>query len=313
MRIRLLVFCCFIVVPTLSFLTLNAAAQSFPDESRAITAPSPEPSPKPSPEPSPDATPSPKPVKQFLLDVLGDQKAIWLSPFHLQRGDAKWIAPLGVSTAILLSTDRNTAGELAEGGGHSTRLRWSRNISRAGTAYTAGGIAAGFYFYGRARHNDRARETGILSAEALIDAGLVTEALKLVSNRPRPLADGGRGDFLDGGSSFPSGHSTTAWTLATVVAMEYHDRPLVKWGAYGLATAVSISRYSGRNHFLSDVLVGSALGYGIGRFVYKTHHDRSLDGNSNVTPRKHSRLIPFVAPLYSRGAHAYGAQLNWPL
>ena len=310
MSVRLLVFWSSTVLLTLAFLTANnAAAQSVPGESRAVVEPSPEPTPKASP------TPETKPVKEFLLDVLSDQKAIWLSPFHLRRDDAKWIAPLGVSTAILLSTDRNTAAELAEGGGHSTRLRWSRDISQVGTAYTAGGVAAAFYLYGRSTHNARARETGLLGAEALIDTGLVTEALKLVSNRPRPLADSGRGDFFDGGNSFPSGHSTTAWTLATVVAMAYHDRPLIKWSAYGLASAVSISRYTGRNHFLSDVLVGSALGYGIGRFVYKTHHDRSLDGdsNSNVAPRKHSRLIPLIAPVYSRGAHAYGAQLNWPL
>ena len=161
----------------------------------------------------------------------------------------------------------------------------------------------------------RARETGLLSAEALIDAGLVTEALKQISNRPRPLSDYGRGDFYDGGDSFPSGHSTTAWTLATVVAMEYHGRPLIKWSAFGLATAVSISRYTGQNHFLSDVLVGSAMGYGIGRYVYKTRHDRSLDSNSrqSVAPQKHSRLIPLIAPVYSRSAHTYGAALNWPL
>ena len=310
MRVRLLVFWSFTFLLSLSFLTSNiAAAQSVPGDNRAVAEPSPEPSPKPPP------TPAPRQAKQLFLDVLSDQKAIWIAPFHLKRGDARWIAPLGVSTAILLSTDRNTAAELAEGRGHSTRLRWSRDISQMGTAYTAGGIAAAFYLYGRSAHNARAQETGLLSAEALIDTGLVTEALKLASNRPRPLADKGRGDFLDGGNSFPSGHSTTAWTLATVVAMEYHDRPLVKWSAYGLATAVSISRYTGRNHFLSDVLVGSALGYGIGRYVYKTHHDRSLDGDRNKgrAPQKHSRLIPMITPIYSHGARAYGAQLNWPL
>lgn len=312
MSVRLLVFWSFTFLLTLAFLTSNnAAAQSVPGESenRAAAEPSPEPSPKPSP------VPAPKPAKQFFLDVLSDQKAIWGSPFHLKGDDAKWIAPLGVSTAILLGTDRNTAAELAEGGGHSTRLRWSRNISKIGEAYTAAGVAGAFYFLGRSTHNARARETGLLTAEALIDTGLVTEALKLVSRRPRPLADNGRGDFFDGGSSFPSGHSTTAWTMATVVAMEYHDRPLVKWSAYGLATAVGISRYTGRNHFLSDVLVGSALGYGIGRYVYKTRHDRSLDGDSNkvMAPRKHSRLIPMIAPIYSHGTHTYGAQLDWPL
>lgn len=311
MRFRVLGFWSAIFLLTLSFLpSSQAKALYMPAQSHTLA----EPSPQPSPSPDASPTPAPKPVKQLFLNVLSDQKAIWLSPFHLKGGDAKWIAPLGVSAAILLSTDRNTAAELAEGSSHPTRLRWSRNVSQMGTAYTAGGVAAAFYLYGRSRHSARARETGLLSAEALINTGLVTEALKLVSRRPRPLADNGRGDFFDGGTSFPSGHSTTAWTVATVVAMEYHDRPLIKWSAYGLATAVGISRYTGRNHFLSDVLVGSALGYGIGRYVYKTHHDRSLDGgNGTVTPPKHSRLIPMIAPIYSHGARAYGAQLNWPL
>jgi membrane-associated phospholipid phosphatase len=305
MRLKLFLLF-FTLVLTLSFLSENKTqAQSTIDETGAVSEPSPSPSPKP--------TPASEPAKKFFLNVISDQKAIWLSPFHLQGSDAKWIAPLGVSTAILLSTDRHTAAELAEGGEHPTRLRLSRDISRAGAVYTAGGIAAALYTYGRSKHDARAREAGLLGAEALINAALVFEVLKQVSNRPRPLFDRGRGDFLDGGNTFPSGHAATAWTMATIVAMEYHDRPLVKWSAYGLAAAVSISRYTGRNHFLSDVLVGSALGYGIGRYVYKTHHDRSLDGELNKTTQRHSRLIPIVAPIYSRGGHAYGAQLNWSL
>ena len=47
---------------------------------------------------------------------------------------------------------------------------------------------------------------------------------------------------------------------------------LIKYGAFAIATAVSLSRYSGRNHFMSDVLVGSSIGFLIGRFVFKQHH-----------------------------------------
>ncbi|MGH9931960.1 MAG: phosphatase PAP2 family protein [Pyrinomonadaceae bacterium] len=69
-----------------------------------------------------------------------------------------------------------------------------------------------------------------------------------------------------------------------MIAREYgHHRPLVQVGAYGLATAVSLSRYTGRNHFLSDVLVGSAMGYGIGRYVYHKHHATTLDAWNGKT------------------------------
>jgi membrane-associated phospholipid phosphatase len=226
----------------------------------------------------------------------------------------KWLAPLGLSTIALMSTDRYTAGELAEGGRHSTRLRISKDISYGGSLYATGGIAATFYLVGRAANNPRARETGLLSAEALIDSGIVVEVLKAVSQRPRPPVDDASGEFFDRGNSFPSGHAISAWSLATVIAQEYgRHRPLVRFGAYGLATAASLSRYTGRNHFLSDVLVGSALGYGIGRYVYRTHHDPSLDSDAGATKSaaKRSKLIPLTSPLYSRAARSYGLALAW--
>src|SRR5438132_4123977 len=230
--------------------------------------------PHPQTAPTPKPSPTPSLEKKFIANILHDQRAIWLSPVHTERSDVKWLAPLGVSTAILLATDRHTSAELIEGGNHPTRLRISADISRLGTFYTTGAAAAVFYFVGRTTHNARARETGLLSAEALIDSGIVTSALKLATQRPRPNFDNGRGDFRDDGDSFPSGHATNAWALAAVVGQEYKARPLVKWGVYGIATAVSISRYTGRNHFLSDVLVGSAIGYGVGRYVYRAHHDK---------------------------------------
>jgi membrane-associated phospholipid phosphatase len=266
------------------------------------------------PSPTRQAKPSPSLERRFFTNILRDQRAIWTSPFNIGRGDAKWIAPLGLSTAILVATDRRSAGEMAENGDHQTRLRISRDVSQGGAIYSTGGIAATLYLIGRATKNARARETGLLGAEALINGGIVSTALKAISQRPRPRVDDASGEFFDGGNSFPSGHATSAWSLATVVAYEYgQHRPLVRFTSYGLATAVSLSRYTGRNHFLSDVLVGSAIGYGIGRYTYRAHHDTSLDIDTGETKSKgtRSKLIPFTSPLYSRAARAYGLGLAW--
>jgi membrane-associated phospholipid phosphatase len=250
----------------------------------------------------------------FFRNILRDQRAIWTSPFNLKRESMKWLAPLGLSTAALMATDRHTSGDLVENGDNLTRLRVSKDISRFGSLYATGGMAAAFYLTGRAKNDPRARETGLLGAEALIDSGILVEALKTVSQRQRPPTDHSSGEFFDGGSSFPSGHAANAWSLATVVAQEYgQHRPLVRFGAYGLATVVSLSRYTGRNHFLSDVLVGSAMGYGIGRYVYRQHHDSSLDSASQeqTSGLERSRLFPRIAPLYYPRAHIYGAMLAW--
>ena len=293
---RIAVVCAFII-----FMTLTASAQN----------PQGAASPQPEPEPTPQARPTPSLESHFLRNILNDQRAIWTSPFRMGRGDMKWVAPLGLSTLALIATDRYTGGEIIKSG-HSTRLRISKDISYGGSVYATGGIAAAFYLAGRATENRRARETGLLSAEALIDSSIVVEVLKTASQRPRPLVDDASGEFFDRGNSFPSGHAISAWSVATVIAYEYGEhRPLVRFGAYGLASAVSISRYTGQKHFLSDVLVGSAFGYGIGRYVYRTHHDASLDVEDAAPVKNRSKLIPLTSPLYSRASRAYGLALAW--
>src|SRR6266545_4617189 len=255
--------------------------------------------------------------KKLFVNILRDQRAIWTSPFHLHESDAKWLAPLGLTTMALITTDRRTSGELVEHGDNLNRLRISRDVSQLGALYSTAGAAGVMYLAGRATHNDRLRETGLLGAEALIDSTIVASALKTASQRQRPPEDHSSGEFFDGGASFPSGHAISAWSLATVIAEEYgHHRPLVQVGAYGLATAVSLSRYTGRKHFLSDVLVGSAMGYGIGRYVYHKHHDSALDagndkGNDNHVALTRSKLFPSIIPLYYPRAHVYGGKLAW--
>jgi membrane-associated phospholipid phosphatase len=305
-----------LLVVALGVFMMLFGAASASAQSPGVGGVTPQAKPTPTPEAKSQPTPKPQPTleRHFFANILQDQRAIWTSPFHVGRDDVCWLAPLGVSTAILFATDRHTAGAAAGGGLNPTRLRISRDISQGGSLYAMGGTAAAFYLVGRATGNGRARETGVLAAEAVIDSSLVVEALKVATQRPRPRVDNASGEFFDGGNSFPSGHSISAWSLATVVASEYGRNRLIQVGAYGLATAVSVSRFTGRNHFLSDVLVGSAMGYGIGRYVYRKHHDTALDADVGEAKSGalHSKLLPFaVSPHFSRAERTYGLALAW--
>ncbi|MBO0861443.1 MAG: phosphatase PAP2 family protein [Chloracidobacterium sp.] len=208
---------------------------------------------------------------------------------------------------------------MIENGGSPNRVRISNDISQIGAFYGVGGIAGAMYLFGRVTHSARLRETGLLGAEALIDGGIEVNIIKVLAQRPRPTSDNGRGDFFDGGSSFPSGHSTVSWALASVIAQEYKDNRLISFGSYGIAALVSASRFTGRNHFLSDILVGSAMGYGIGHYVYRKHHDPSLDSssadptNNNSGGLTSSKLFPTIMPRYSRATSTYGLKLSWDL
>ena len=61
-----------------------------------------------------------------------------------------------------------------------------------------------------------------------------------------------------------------AWSSAAVIASEYPGI-LTKLTVYGLATGVTVTRVAARQHFPSDVLVGSAVGWMIGRYVFHRH------------------------------------------
>ncbi|PYS92407.1 MAG: hypothetical protein DMF64_08980 [Acidobacteria bacterium] len=263
---------------------------------------------QPAPTPSPQAAPTPSLERQFFKNILHDQRAIWTAPFRLHNRDAHWLLPLGLGAGALFVTDQEAAEALND---NRTRLNVSRSVSRLGSAYGTGGIAAAFYLYGRVRHDERARETGLLAGEALIDSQIVVGALKLATERRRPRARPDAGEFFTGGSSFPSGHAISAWSVATVVAQEYRGRPLVQVVAYGLASAVSVARYTGRNHFPSDILIGSALGYGIGRYVYRTHHNPSMGDGGDTLAHARAKRWPLIAPRYDRRERAYGAALAW--
>jgi membrane-associated phospholipid phosphatase len=265
------------------------------------------------PSPTPVASPTPTLEHEFFKNVVADQKAIWTAPFHLHERDGRWLAPIGLGAAALIATDQRTGDEMAESTG---QLNASRIVSYAGSAYGVGAVAGAFYLAGRAGHDARARETGVLGAEALLDSAVVVTALKEITQRTRPSGGRSRSDFFDGGSSFPSGHSIEAWSLAAVIANEYHGHLGVQIAAYGIASAVSVARFTGEKHYLSDVLVGSAMGYGIGRYVYRTHHrTRSGPGDGNeeedVSSEGRSKRSLFVTPMYSHTVRAYGVAATW--
>ncbi|HEY6243827.1 MAG TPA: phosphatase PAP2 family protein [Pyrinomonadaceae bacterium] len=259
--------------------------------------------------PAPDKTPdeSKSLEHEFFRNILKDQKAIWTSPFHLNRQDTKWLIPSVVGFGSLITTDRITGDEIGES---ESQVKLSREVSYAGSIYGLGAFAGTFYLIGRATKNDRARETGVLSAEALVDTAIVGGALKVITQRGRPLDGRERSEFFDGGSSFPSGHSIQVWSVATIVAHEYRESRAVQVAAYGLASAVSIARFTGHKHYLSDVVVGSAVGYGIGRYVFNAHHHTDST-DSDVTEHLNRMSWPAIEPLYNRHMGQYGVALTW--
>ena len=142
--------------------------------------------------------------------------------------------------------------------------------------YTMPALAT-LYAYGHFADNTKARRTALLGVESFIINGVLTGIIKHVTHKHRPAPgnlDDVRWDGPDAGvanRAFPSGHTSSAFAVATVVASEYEDTGLVGPLAYGAATLCGLSRMNDNAHWLSDVIIGAALGHFTARAVMGMH------------------------------------------
>ena len=225
--------------------------------------------------------PSTRGFRGLVTTFVQDQKQIWTSPARLQVSDGAWLAPLGGIAAGLFATDASYSASLSQ---NPSTISHYKTLSNAGIAGLAG-ASAGMYLLSFPTHSDHWRETGFLSGEAVLNSLVVIEAMKYSLGRQRPYQDQGNGDFFRGGTSFPSEHAAAAWAIAGVIAHEYSGF-VPKLAAYSIASLVDYSRLRSRQHFPSDVFIGSVLGYLVAQSVYSRRHDPEIIGDNWEPPRE---------------------------
>jgi len=208
---------------------------------------------------------------------------------RLHPQDSVWLVPFAAATGVSLYYDNQALQTL---GRDKNRINISNKVSDLGSGYTLAGEGAGLYLIGSFTHDEHLTETGRLGLEAVIDASILGEGVKLATNRQRPDTGPGSGGFWPHGTrsytfngSFPSGHAIATWAFARVVASEYPNK-FLDLGIYAVATAVSVSRVTGLHHFPTDALVGSTLGFLVGGYV--VHHHAGKYGNQAYS------LLPIV-------------------
>jgi len=210
-------------------------------------------------------------------DFLHDQKDLWTFPVRLARGH--YLLPTAIvvgGTVGLILADPHDAPYFRK-----HQKNWDDFNDVFDPLISTGeviALPAGLLAAGYIRHDEREVNTAILAAEAYGDSVVINLAMKAITRRERPSDVAPNGDwdntFFNGGkspfhgSSFPSGHATAVWSVATVVAERYKGRhkPWVPVLCYSLASVISFSRITESAHFPSDVWLGASLGYTIAKY-----------------------------------------------
>ena len=230
--------------------------------------------------------------RDYFKGIFSDIAHTASSPLIWDRSDwitAGWIAG-GTGMFIALDEEINSAFK-------NNRSIYTEKLMDifepfGNGAFTVPALAT-VYFLSHFHENEKAKRTALIATESFLITGLYTTVLKYSFGRHRPRT-GNSSTSFDGFStnrnenSFPSGHTSTAFAIATVIANEYEKTPYIKPISYGIATLPGLSRINYEAHWASDVFLGAALGYFTSKTLLRLHNNKKGQ-HFTIYPRADSR------------------------
>jgi membrane-associated phospholipid phosphatase len=190
-------------------------------------------------------------VRDKRVGIVTDLHNIYTSPIQVRGSD---LCLLMIGTGTMLLVDQDVYDRINAGPRSPEARRLSAVATELGNSLSALAICRLI--------SVKDRDTAYLGANAVAYSGIACLTLKAAFGRARPWQREGPYAFAgpsinEDYNSMPSGHSATAFALATVLAKQY---PEYKYVFYACASLIAVSRVYVHAHWPSDVLVGAALG-----------------------------------------------------
>ena len=237
-------------------------------------------------------------IKTLCL-ALNDGEQLVLNPLHWESSSWLTFAAVAGGTMLLTTVDEKINNEVLEKPYKNTVPliigKWT------GEPLTTFSIAGGFYIFGIATEDNAAKRIGFEVVESFIYAGTINIILKAAIGRYRPYTQKGNGSFRpfniwnNDNLSFPSGHSTVAFSLSTILA-SHTDSYLLKAVIYTPAVLTLVQRVEANQHWTSDVFAGAAIGYFVGKFIIDRHKEKdSQNQKYNLSISPEGRLIFYMS------------------
>jgi membrane-associated phospholipid phosphatase len=268
---------------------------------------------------------SPKGYFPALIHNIGEQTA---APFHFKA--KQWLysgAAFGITAALILADGNIDAWMRTQKQKHKWVNETSPVITKFGSNYGVYSVIA-TGLISAACKNEKGIQTTLLATQAMITSGIWVNIIKVCTGRERPKA-AYLYDQIPGGKwhgflaryinespdersnfsydSFPSGHTATAFSIATVFASQYNDTKAVPVLLYSAATLVGISRMTEHQHWASDVFVGGLIGYLSGKQVVRHFNKTHLSSTDQPGPyTKNKKEFTFI-----QNGNQIGFSLRW--
>lgn len=185
------------------------------------------------------------------------------------------VASVGVSLSIIAAGDDISSRHFQQQYGQSDLLHFT---NMWGDWKIAGAASAGLFASSMITNSRKFQDAAFTSMQSLLMTNLTVNAAKFVFGRERPYEQDGPYDFdmvQPGGTSFPSGHTATAFALVTPWVV-YYPGPIT-YALMAIPAGTAIARVAKGRHWFSDVTAGAAIGFSMGHYLAKKHLNLQSD------------------------------------
>lgn len=229
--------------------------------------------------------------ENIIKNALGGAGYLASSPARISRGSSYYVlGGLGVGAA-LYSFDgqiRHIASKNRTAGLDDVSKQ-AEKLGNGGYDLAIAGALAGA---GALFRDEKLKDTSLLAIESFLAANAVGTVVKYTAGRSRPYAGNGKRTFKpyafkSSATSFPSGHTVSAFAVASAFAAGY-ENVWVGIASYGMASAAALQRVYADKHWASDVFAGAVLGTAAGRAALASVKDRG-------------QKTAFILPVYRPG------------
>lgn len=214
-------------------------------------------------------------------------------PFHMEGSD--WVkASIAAGAAVVFFANDEEVMKFAQ----ENQTEVTETIAFWGERWGAGTEAvlssAAGYVIGVVVKNNKIRSYSLMALKSMTYAGLVTRAIKTTMRRVRPNKDEENAHDWYGSlddHSFPSGHTTLAFSVGTLIAESTNGKSkVIPILAYSASAIAGWSRVHDKAHWASDVVVGALIGHLVTKNIMKQSPDRQggflftpyVDASGNV-------------------------------
>lgn len=215
----------------------------------------------------------------YLKSYFSDSKDVAISPCRWNTTD-DWIK---VTAITGLTLGAYFMDEYIQQFTQTHKNKTLNSISKYGIENWGDGtysipLLGAIYLGASLQGESKGKEVALLGLKGFVISSATAYIFKLSLHRHRPNETGiPVHNVWDGPSikfdhlSFVSGHTITAFTLATIIASEYNDTKIIPIVSYSLAGLTGLSRIYDNKHWISDVIPAAGLGYGIGKLIFNNN------------------------------------------